>query len=562
MKKKLMSVFLTLCIVFGVAACSKDADASGQGGKSDAVQDVRLITVGWINSPVRAESDPFLDYIKEKYKINLIIEAYDGGNFETQLNVALASKNKPDLICFSSYAQFEMFYADGSLVDDWEHWESKLPAVFSQMKKNEAYHSILSENGKPKTLFGNGDDTWTLKVRQDWLNDYAAQIKNYDVASDGDYKLKDSDDMLSFARWIKTTKNENNGEGKIDVYAFTSSGKGTEIGTSIEWTQGLFGHTVNGLSNDPANGFYITPEGTVSNPIVDGSYAEWLQFMRTLVSENLITPGWFTQSWSDKQAFFRQEKVAFEYYPGSIAQEIYFSHKSEEKYNYGKDCIEWYQNMEMPKNDGVLFEGMPQGVNLGHIWTVTYAASLNSSKMDKICALLNDVIVTYDENRTDKNYFQRSETYDALRWGKGILDTIDYTDIPGSKYVMCDTSKKDFRTDNPGAYDYGSWFSTANDGVAQMDGGDETAIAVAAKVGELNMGAQNAKKYFVPGSLFVYDQTKLTKMFDEYVSFTYKYATGKTNDIDGFVKKWRTELEGDKMIAEAEKQYREMGYRK
>lgn len=560
MKKKILTIFIATVMLLGMVGCKKTSGGSESSGSVDSVQDVRLITVGWINSPVRAENDPFLKYIRDKYKINLILEAYDGGNFETQLNVALASKKKPDLICFSNYAQFEMFYADGSLVDDWGHWESKIPNVIGEMKKNKAYSSVLSAEGKPKTLFGNSDDTWTLKVRQDWLNDYAEKTIGYNSTENGDYKLKNSQDMLSFARWVKTTKNENGGEGKVDVYAFTSSGKGTEIGTSIEWTQGLFGHTVNGLANDPANGFYITDSGEVSNPIIDGSYKKWLDFMRTLVSENLITPGWFTQSWSDKQAFFRQEKVAFEYYPGSIAQEIYFSHKSEEKYNYGEDCIEWYQNMEMPKDDGVKFDGMPEGVNFGHIWTVTYAASLNSSKMDKICSLLNDVIVTYDETKTDKEYFKRSETYDAIRWGKGILDSINYTDIPGSMYVMCDTSKKDFRTDNPGSYDYGSWFSTANDGVAQMDGGNKTAMTVAAKVGQLNMGAQKSRKYFVPGSLFVYDRAKLTKMFDEYVSFTYRYATGKTDDADGFINKWRNELEGDKMIAEAKKQYKEMGY--
>ena len=196
MKKKILTIFIATVMLLGMVGCKKTSGDSESSGSVDSVQDVRLITVGWINSPVRAENDPFLKYIRDKYKINLILEAYDGGNFETQLNVALASKKKPDLICFSNYAQFEMFYADGSLVDDWGHWESKIPNVISEMKKNKAYSSVLSAEGKPKTLFGNSDDTWTLKVRQDWLNDYAEKTIGYNSTENGDYKLKNSQDTV------------------------------------------------------------------------------------------------------------------------------------------------------------------------------------------------------------------------------------------------------------------------------------------------------------------------------------------------------------------------------
>ena len=533
----IISFALAVAFVFSLAGCNGDTN------DEDTVQDVRVMCVGWVNTPVRVtgDSNPYIKYVKDKYGINLIVEAYDSANFESQLSIALASTDKPDIISFSSASQFDTYYKDGGLIDDWSAWIDYLPRLYPQMRENSGYDTLTTADGAPKALFGNSDASWALKCRQDWINEYAKQKKSWDVTK-GDYKLKDSDDVLEFARWVKGAKNGSS----ISVYAFTSSAHGVEIGTSIEWTQGLFGHTVNGLANDPARGFYITDDGEVSNPVIDGSFEKWCNFMRTLVDEQLISPDWFTQDWGAKGAYFCNQRVAFEYYPGAIANEAYAAHKNDEEYHYGEDCLSWYSNMEMIHNADVpeSMRGMPMNASVGHIWSVTYSTSLNTAKMKKICRLMDDLVVLYDETKTDKTYFDRTETYDALRWGKGILDDIDFVEIENSKYVLCDVSVKNFRSDNPGSYDYGAWFSTANDGVSQVDSADPITAKVAAKVGELNTGAVTENKYFIPGMYFAYNQSDLTKMFDAYVKFVYEYAVGRDDDIEGFIERWRTDLHG------------------
>jgi hypothetical protein len=50
-------------------------------------------------------------------------------------------------------------------------------------------------------------------------------------------------------------------------------------------------------------------------------------------------------------------------------------------------------------------------------------------------------------------------------------------------------------------------------------------------------------------------------MFEEYVTFTYAYATRTNNmTIDQFITRWRTELKGDEILLEAERQYKELGF--
>ena len=67
MKKKILTIFIATVMLLGMVGCKKTSGDSESSGSVDSVQDVRLITVGWINSPVRAENDPFLKYIRDKF---------------------------------------------------------------------------------------------------------------------------------------------------------------------------------------------------------------------------------------------------------------------------------------------------------------------------------------------------------------------------------------------------------------------------------------------------------------------------------------------------------------
>ena len=543
MLRKLVSTFLVLCLMsLGVCALAED--------NSEPIP-VTIVLSGWVNTPIDTDvDDPFRAYIRENYNLDVTLAAYSAGDFSQQLPVLLASDEKPDLICFSSYTDFQKYYEQGAFIDDWKDYFEYLPTMAPQMLANDyALTSLGTEDGGVKALFGNGEwPTWCVKARVDWIAEYASE-----KGLGEDYTISTPDELLDFARWVRDTKNED--PNNLSVYAFSSSGSGNQIGTTFEWTQLMFNFTMNGLSNQAARGFYITEDGTVSHPVLDGSYAEWLDFAKTCVDEKLISPDWFTQDWGTKGGMLYNQTLAFDWYPGAIVNETYSNNV--EVLDDPGEVLNWWGNMD------TVF-GIPTSGSIGHIWTVTKVATMDDEKMQAICKLLDDVTITYDESATDASFYKRSATYDALRWGLGILPHVTYVPIEGTTLVACNTSAEegvtDFRADYPGSWDYGCFFSTRSDGVVQMTGSDETSMKIASKVGELEGTTGALKQTLTPGSQFQYDDTILTRMFEEYTAFTYAYMTGKDSDIDGFVQKWRTELGGDDMIAYATELYTELGY--
>jgi len=516
MIRKLLAVLLTLSLMTMGFATAEETEEPVS---------VTIVLSGWVNTPIDAEDDPFHAYLLENYNMDVNLVSYSAGDFAQQLPVLLTSDEKPDLICFGSYTDFLQYYEQGSLIEDWSDYFDYLPKLAPQMLANEyALTTLGTEDGGVKALFGNDEwPTWCVKARVDWISEYAAE-KNLGE----DYVIATPDELLDFARWVRDTKNED--PNNITTYAFSSAGSGNSIGTTFEWTQLMFGFTMNGMSNQAARGFYITEEGTVSHPVLDGSYEEWLKFAKTCVDENLISPDWFTQDWGTKGGMLYNETLAFDWYPGAIVAESYSNH--DENMEDPSQILNWWGNMD------TVF-GIPTAGSIGHIWTVSKTATLDDAKMQAICKFMDDVIVTYDYSATDSSFYQRSATYDAMRWGVGVLDFIEYIPLEGTTLVACNTTAaegvSDFRADYPGSWDYGCVFSTRSDGVVQITGADEESIKIGAKVGELEGTTGELKQTFTPGSQFQYDETVLTRMFEEYTAFTYAYMTGKDTPILSFL---------------------------
>lgn len=59
----------------------------------------------------------------------------------------------------------------------------------------------------------------------------------------------------------------------------------------------------------------------------------------------------------------------------------------------------------------------------GNIITVSKQTSLNKALMEKICKLIDDCYAYHDE-ATDE--YHRGVAYDALRWGVGIENGVNY----------------------------------------------------------------------------------------------------------------------------------------
>ncbi len=536
-----------------------ESSETGESTPTGEMTPLTILSSGWVNIPFDEPDDPFRLYLQENYGLDVTVLSYAAADFEQQLSVAMASDAKPDIV-HASRLVLDNYYTQGSLLDDWTPYLESMPRIKAHMEQDDLLFQMAHDaEGHLKFVFANPDVTqWCLKVRRDWLNQWASE----NGKPEG-YDIPNSEELLAFARWIKETQNPD--QNNLSVYAFTSSGDGTAIGTSIEWTQGIFGHTINGLGNAAAMGFYIDEDGKVSHPVLDGSYAQWLDFMKTIYEEKLINPDWFTTDWGNKGLQLYEGKAAFDWYPGVIVSETLFQNLDKTEYDRGQATYDWWDNMDVPANEGNPYQGIATPSNFGHTWSVSYEASLDEEKMGKICSLLNDVAMTYNESAEDQTYFGRSETYDALRWGVRVLEDHTYQPVENSKLVMCDTwpnkseGASTYREDHNGAWDWGSWFSCNNDGVIQATDIQPDVLKFSEKVGMLN-DTTGLKSYFVPGNLLEYDTAKLQAMFDSFVQYTYQYMTGaSTMSVEEYQQYWRTQLEGDLILAAAEEQYRALG---
>lgn len=558
--KKIVVMLLSLFMLFSAVGCG---DRGNDGpDPTDGPTPIRIMLSGWVNTPIDTSmEDPFHDYLEENYDVDVTLLSYTAADYEQMLTTSLAGSSKPDLIVFGSIDMFNRFYDQEVLIDDFGDWIDEAPVLKASMEANEFMRQkVYNEDGDPIALFGNAEQpTWSLRVRKDWVAEYAAANSLGD-----DYVMETPNDVLNFARWVKANKTSVDGD---PVYPFASAGTSNSIGTTLEWTQNMFGWSINGLGNNPRMGFYITEDGkSVSNPIIDGSYEEWLNFLRTLKNENLIHPDWFTMDWTTKNGLLYTGATAFDWYPGNaLVSETFSMNKEVEETNYGEDTFDWWGSMNVP-SDGSYGTGVvPTAGSTGIIWSVSYETSLNSTKMSKIMKIMNDLIITYGDDPSVPEYYQRTPLYDALRWGVGTLDGVHYEEIEGSSSVMCNTDPSgtgdNLRDTNPGTWDYGAFFSTRSDGVIQVTSNDENGKMVASLGGALDNETGTMRQLFCPGSAFEYDATKVQQMFDAYVTFTYQYMNGtNTETIAQFQERWRTTLGGDDMIAEATRQFKELGY--
>lgn len=556
--KKLLVLLLSLCLLVSVmAGCNPKEE--------DPYKDLTPITImlsGWVNTPISSDVfDPFKDYLAKEYEVNATLLSYTATDYEQMLTTALVSSSKPDIIVFGSIDQFRKYYDEEMLISDFGDWIDQAPRLKADMESNEFMRQkLFNEAGEPMALYANAEDpTWSLRVRKDWVADYAAAN-----SLEEDFVIETPEQLLDFARWVKANKKSPAGD---PVYPFTSAGGGNSIGTTLEWTQNMFGWTINGLGNNPRMGFYITQDGkSVSNPVIDGSYEKWLNFLRTLHEEQLIYSDWYTTDWATKGGQLYAGQTAFDWYPGSaLVSETYNMNKEVEETNNGVDTLDWWGSMKVP-SDGSYGSGVvPTAGAIGKIWSVSYETSLSNVKMEKIMKILNDVVFTKGDDPEAADYYQRTELYDALRWGVGTIDGIEYTPIEGSNSVLCNTDPNgdasDLRSVNAGTWDWGAWFSTRSDGVIQATATDEISLRMAAIGGAMDNETASMNLLFCPGASFEYDATKVQEMFDAYVTFTVQYMQGtNTETIAQFQERWRTTLGGNDMIAEATRQYKELGY--
>lgn len=572
MKKNLFKVIAAVLATVSVAcftACGKKPQESNTAGGTDKIT---LLLSGWTNTPTSAD-DPYRKWIADNYGLDVSLNATT--DFANSVMIGFSSKIKPNIVAFPSFTSFRQIRDQGVLLDDWTPYLEKMPnfkKILESDSQKFTKQVMTDANGKLNAVWTPATPpTWSLKIREDWANEYRALTDNYDkngnVATDsasvyipagatvtagGKWMPDSPDDLLYFARYIKVFKNK--GLASADYYGFTTAGGKNSLGTLETWMPLMWGRV-------PVvpYGYYVA-DGKVSFSTTDGSFEPYLNYLRNICDEELIDPSWFSQQFSDDKRT-TYGKIGIQWYPGSISSSTQIDANANRKEDEKIDTTDWWETYPLPVADDAVNEyaGYMAGMGLaGNIITVSKQTSLNKALMEKICKLIDDCYAYHDEATGE---YHRGVAYDALRWGVGIEDGVNYKNIPSSTLVYCNTAgdnKKTYRGQYSGAWDWGAWISSSYDGVVQ--GTDKEITSITLKVAEHNLKTATYKTTPQIGEFLTLDSGKVTDVVADMVSFAYKYATRTTEKtVAGYCAEMNARADFKSLLAEAENQFRTLG---
>lgn len=546
MKRGLMRVFLVAMaavVVLGSTAC-------GGNNQSTGSNKVTILLKGWANQPIEDSNDPYKAYIAEHFGIDATLMAVD--DFDNTAATTLGSDNPPDIISFPSLTALDDYYDQEVLIEDWTPYLDMMPHIKEFINDPDRVllkKRFTSSDGKLKALWSFPDaQKWSLKIRKDWLIKYDEQ-NGTNFAETGP---RTDTELLTLARWFRN--GDPDGNGQKDTYAFTTAGNGKSFGTMGTWVPLMYG-----MPSVEPHGAYIDANGEVTFGVLDGSHKKTIDFIRTMEDEDLIDPNWFTQTWAEK-VITKQGKVGIEWFPGAISQEtqLYQDGIAEQNGTDPIDTTDWWETYPVPDGTEDGTGGKMAGGQAFSVkpLSVSYKLASNPALMQKVCALLDAVWLRADGSRP--------EAYDALRWGVGVEDGLEFQQIEGiedvvyiNKWIRDDL----FWLTNAGAVDWGAWFSSTSDGVVQ--GKQPTPDKLTMKVAEHDRKASTFASKVQIGSLVTMNAVQLNRLItmrDQYEAQYVKRASDiKYKTYEEFVAAWKS-TGGDAFLATAEEQFRELGF--
>ena len=189
--------------------------------------------------------------------------------------------------------------------------------------------------------------------------------------------------------------------------------------------------------------------------------------------------------------------------------------------------------------------------------------------MEKIIAFLDDLAMTKTVNENGETVYNRSAGYDALRWGVGIEESLAFQNIQNTNRVYLYTGdegveKRSYRSEYPGAWDWGMFFRSKDDGVVQGTS-NQTVTKIVNKVIEHDATTANYTRRLQYGGVLKLDSSIISTLTKKMQAFEYKYVTNNWSaekseqEYNAFVADWK-KSGGDALLAEAAKQFRNYGW--
>ncbi len=580
--KKILCTTIAAVVSLAATGCG-DGNIVGGITSSD---NITILTTAAVGTPT-TENDPYKQYIKDNYGLNTTLIA--ATDFATTAQLQFSNtENMPDIVAFDSVDSFRTIFNQGVLLSDWTPYLDKMPNFSKIINTEDADRPgepsiarlMLTEEDKLTALWTLPDPpTWSLKIREDWADEYRATTEPYyldgqvyypagNTATDGgEWQPNTPDDLLNFARFIKITKNSD--QNNLTCFGFSTAGEQKDFGVLGTWIPLMYGSVC-----QLPWGIYFDEEGNVDFGITDGTEKKMLDFISTLIKEELIEPNWYYQNASQKTS--TAGKIGIEWYTGELSEttQAYYTRNNIIDPATGEvyDTKDWWETYPVPKDPASPYGGyQPSDGFLGTIITVSVKAANDAEKMQKIIKFLDDLAMTKTENADGTVTYNRSKAYDALRWGVGIEDSLNFQTIENSSQVYIYTgdeaggTERSYRSQYPGAWDWGMFFRSTDDGVVQGTT-SPVVTSIVNKVIEHDSTTAGYKRRLQYGSVLKLDSSVISTLTKKMQEFEYKYVNDKNKTAaaaqkmyDDFVADWK-KSGGTELLKEAEKQFRSYGW--
>lgn len=357
MKKKKVLAWLLLSAMT-MSTCTMTNCVSAQ---AEDVEIEAYIISPW-QSIQAGDEDVIADYIGEtfggKWKLTVASEG------ETELTTRMASNDAPDLILFDSAAQVNMYYDQGVLLDDWTPYTEQMPSWMESMGDLQRSYYTDTDGNLRAVASAPGAQLWHFLIRQDWLDNLNLEMPTT------------PEELLDVMRAF--TFDDPDGNGVDDTYGFTAAGGGA-VG-ELKWLLMLFDNT----------DVYIK-DGEVTNAIVEGTFKTYLDYAKTIVSEGLINPDWYTIGWGDRGAALWGGSYGICWYPPAALIEESISLVNAQGADADAIADRWAV-MDMCGG-----KSRPLSVQGDSILSVSYECGEDPAKMEIICKFLEGCS-TFNEN--------------------------------------------------------------------------------------------------------------------------------------------------------------------
>lgn len=186
MKQFMKMVVITLLVFSFVVGCSsagngsstpsKASDTSGPAvaGKNEEKVPIWLAVKFW-GGPKWTEDHPTIQYLNEKFNVDIKLDLINGPEYEEKLKVMAASGSLPDFypVEASTYLKWQ---TDGAFVDLTD-WLPKYPHLSAEYPLDHAAMTLLNPKGE---LYGLPEISWvvrdTVQIRKDWLDKLGMKV--------------------------------------------------------------------------------------------------------------------------------------------------------------------------------------------------------------------------------------------------------------------------------------------------------------------------------------------------------------------------------------------------